>query len=256
MAIPVSQSVMEILDQATITGNKLKLGVYIDRKLYLEAAKVIEAAGGKWNRKAKAHIFDGDAAEAIEPIILTGEYSRKKQDFGQFDSPESVVRRVIELADFKPGCSVLEPSAGIGNLACAAEQAGGIVTALEVDSARAAIANTRLANGCRTCDFLTEGGIERKYDRVVMNPPFSDQEDIRHVRHALGSIREDGLLVSVMSAGALFRTNSRTRMFREMVREMDGRFEPLPLNSFKDSGTAVNACIVVIPGLMYNFYQD
>lgn len=123
----IAQDVLKVLDAATIDGALLTLNGNLDRKLYVETNKVIEAAGGKWNRSKKAHVFDGNAIDAIEPIILTGEYARTKQDFGQFDSPADVVSRVIELARIETGMTVLEPSAGIGNIAYAAEAAGGKV---------------------------------------------------------------------------------------------------------------------------------
>jgi len=48
-----------------------------------------------------------------------------------------------------------------------------------------------------------------------------------------------------MSAGVLFRENRKTVEFRELVNEY-GRFERLPEDSFKESGTGVNTCVVVM----------
>lgn len=41
--------------------------------MYLAVNKVLEAAGGVWNKKTKCHIFDKDAEERIDQIILTDE---------------------------------------------------------------------------------------------------------------------------------------------------------------------------------------
>lgn len=87
------------------------------------------------------------------------------------------------------------------------------------------------------------------YDRVMMNPPFAKQADIRHVLHALKFLRPDGLLVSVMSAGVTFRDNRLTQDFRDLVRSRGGDIEALPDGAFKASGTMVNTVIVTIPGI-------
>jgi hypothetical protein len=77
----ISEAVLKVLDAGQYDGSKFVLVGQLDRKLYTDTNKVLEAAGGKWNRSAKAHVFDGEAIEVLEPIILTGAYSRTKQDF-------------------------------------------------------------------------------------------------------------------------------------------------------------------------------
>lgn len=239
----ISQNVLEVLDRAELDGSSLTLTGQLDRKLYTDTNKVIEAAGGKWSKKLKAHVFDGDAAEAIEPLILTGEYSRPKQDFGQFDSPEAVVGRVIALACIEPGMAVLEPSAGIGNIAKAAERAGGVVTAIEVDAKRCAMLSGVPKLTAHNHDFL-QSTPSRHFDRVVMNPPFAKQADIQHVLHAAKFLKQGGRLVSVMSAAVMFRENRLATEFRAFVDAHGGSFERLPDRAFEESGTSVNTCIV------------
>lgn len=241
----IPQPVLEVLDTATIAGNLLTLPDRLDRKLYSQTNKILEALGGRWDRRAGGHVFDADAASVIEPVILTGEYANTRQEFGQFDSPPDVVRSVIAAAGIENDMSVLEPSAGIGNLALAAEEAGAIVAAIEIDPKRAATANDRLFGGCRTGDFLAENpDAHPRGDRVVMNPPFARQEDIDHVYHAARFLKPGGRLVAVMSAGVTFRSNRKTEEFRRFIEIRNGSIEPLPLGCFKPSGTSVNACLV------------
>jgi protein-L-isoaspartate O-methyltransferase len=247
----VSQPVLEVLSAAVIAGNSLTLTGQLDRKLYADTNKVIEAAGGKWNRKAGAHVFDGAAIETIEPILLSGTYSRTKQDFGQFDSTPVVVDRVIELADIEPGMSVLEPSAGIGRIASAAAEAGGTVLAIEIDKTRVAkleaVAEAYRGMSVIQTDFLTlDPLICEKYDRVTMNPPFAKQADIEHVLHALKFLKTDGRLVAVMSAGVTYRQDRKAVEFRRLVEERGGVIERLPDNAFASSGTNVSTVIVTI----------
>lgn len=243
----ISQDVMQVLDRAEVEGNKLVLTGQLDRKLYQDVNKVLEAIGGKWSRGAKAHVFDMPVADVLEPIMETGEYSRTKQDFGQFDSPPEVAARVIELATIQPDMAVLEPSCGIGCLVAGAIDAGAVVSAYEVDPHRAEIARKFFPEDGLVCaDFLSTQPVA-DFDRAVMNPPFAKQADIDHVLHAHKYLKAGGRLVSVMSASVLFRDNAKTKAFRDFVEARGGTFERLPDASFAQSGTAVHTCIVVIP---------
>lgn len=242
----IAQDVLKVLDAATIDGALLTLNGNLDRKLYVETNKVIEAAGGKWNKKAKAHVFDGLAIDAIEPIMLTGEYSRTKQDFGQFDTPEKLAEQVVDLARIQSGQTVLEPSAGIGRIASAVRQVGAFVTCWEVDTKRAEKLDG-IAHSLNVGDFLASTPTET-FDRVVMNPPFAKQDDIRHVMHAYRFLVPGGRLVAIMSNSVMFRDNKLTTDFRAFVEAHGGTMRALPEGSFKSSGTGVNTCIVTIEG--------
>lgn len=242
----ISQDVLKVLDAATIEGALLTLNGNLDRKLYTDTNKVLEAAGGKWNKKAKAHVFDGEAIDAIEPIILTGEYRLTKQDFGQFDTPMNLAIVVAIHARIEAGMEVLEPNIGIGNIAFAADRHGAIITGYEIDVARAAKASSILPKAnIKVSDFLSEPA-DPRFDRVVMNPPFAKQDDIRHVLHAFKFLKSGGRLVAIMSNSVMFRDNKLTAEFRAFVNAHGGTFEALPEGSFKSSGTGVNTCIVTI----------
>ncbi|AXV15084.1 SAM-dependent methyltransferase [Neorhizobium sp. SOG26] len=242
----IAQDVLKVLDAATIDGALLTLNGNLDRKLYVETNKVLEAAGGKWNRSKKAHVFEGNAIDAIEPIILTGEYRVTKQDFGQFDTPEGLATEVAIIAGIEAGMQVLEPNIGIGRIAFAAERRGGIITGFEIDLSRAAKAHAILPKAnIKVADFLAEEP-EARFDRVVMNPPFAKQDDIRHVLHAFKFLRPGGKLVAIMSNSVMFRDNKMTTDFRAFVEAHSGTMKALPEGSFKSSGTGVNTCIVTL----------
>ncbi|MDX0541648.1 methyltransferase [Sinorhizobium medicae] len=242
----ISQDVLKVLDAATIEGALLTLNGSLDRKLYVETNKVIEAAGGKWSRSKKAHVFDGDAIDSIEPIILTGEYRVAKQDFGQFDTPEALAEQVVDIADVQAGMAVLEPSAGVGRIAAAVRQTGAFVTCWEIDAKRAEKLDG-IAHSLNVANFLVATPTAT-FDRVVMNPPFAKQDDIRHVLHAFKFLKLGGRLVAIMSNSVLFRDNKLTADFRGFVASHSGTMTALPEGSFKSSGTGVNTCIVTING--------
>jgi len=242
----IEQDVMEVLSVATVDGQALTLVGQLDRKLYERTNKVIEAAGGKWNRKAKAHVFDAAAADRIDQMILTGEVDVPKDEFNFFPSPPAVVKRLMELADVRWGMMVLEPSAGDGAIALACSEADAFVDCIELMEANAEKLKAHERLNVRQMDFMTVDPVVA-YDRVVMNPPFLKQSDIKHVTHALQFLKPGGLLVAVMSAGVSFRNDARTTAFRELVEQRGGSIEALPENSFKASGTGVNTVIAVIP---------
>lgn len=245
----VSQEVMSVLDRATCDGNALSLVALgnLDQKLYTDTNKVLEAAGGKWNRKAKAHLFEGLASDAIEPIILTGEIVSVRQELQQFYTPAALAERVIAEARIEPGMRVLEPSAGRGALALPAVALGARVSAYEIDRKNSDFLIDTLPPTCGTGhDFLqADPEIDGGFDRVVMNPPFTRDQDIKHVEHALRFLKPGGRLVAIMSGGVTFR-QGRAAAFRARVAEMGGTIVPLPADSFKASGTSVNTCLVVI----------
>ena len=60
----VSRDVLNVLDAAQVSGNKVVLVGALDRKLYTSVDKVLQAAGGKWDRKAKAHVFGADVVSS------------------------------------------------------------------------------------------------------------------------------------------------------------------------------------------------
>lgn len=250
----VSDDVLEVLSRADTNGNALTIIGQLDRAMYTKVNKVIEAAGGKWDRKAKAHLFDKEASDRVDEIILTGEVEVPKDEFNYFPSPPDVVDRLMELADVREGMCVLEPSAGRGAIAFACAEAGAEVDCIEMmtDNYLDLCDSIRLRGGPHTAmlasckDFLTvEPAL--MYDRIVMNPPFAKQADIKHVTHALKFLKPDGLLVSVMASSVTFRDNKLTQDFREMVRQRGGDIEVLPEASFKSSGTMVRTVIATIP---------
>lgn len=247
----VDSEVLNVLSCAECVGNNLKLTGSLDRNLYTRTNKVLEAAGGKWNRSVKAHVFEIDASDRIEQIILTGDVAVPKDDFEFFPTPHEVANRIVTLAEIEDDMHVLEPSAGRGALVMAIK-----------DSARDVMISTfelmpenneylkslelPLCGIGEPTDFLSVNPFP-VYDRVVMNPPFGRQADIKHVNHAFKFLRDGGKLVSVMSSSITFRSNKLATDFREFVESKGGYIEELPVGSFKSSGTMVNTVIVVIP---------
>lgn len=186
--------------------------------------------------------FDGDVAEIMDQIILTGQVSNKKQELGYFPTPAAVVDRLLDIAQIEPGMLVLEPSAGQGAIAGALPDRHN-VSCIEIDRNNV---DVLLSKGMHVlCDDFLSIRSRPRWDRMVMNPPFAKQDDVRHVLHALTMLKPKGRLVSVMASGITFRTNALTNKLRAIIDER-GSIEALPANSFAESGTNVNTVIVTI----------
>lgn len=158
----------------------------------------------------------------------------ERQIPGFFPTPRGLARLVVERADVRDGCTVLEPSAGAGHLvdAVRAVAPGARLTLVEFSSC---LRSHLIGRGetLAGADFLEfEGG---PFDRVVMNPPFERGQDAEHVRRAAGMLAPGGRLVAIMSAGPFFRSDRRSRDFRDWLEEIGGIHEPLPDGVFQAS---------------------
>lgn len=259
MTTIIADDVLDVLASVNCNGPRASMAHLgtLDRKLYAKVNQVLEALGGKWQRAAKAHVFDDDAAEIIENAVLTGTYQRTKQDLGQFDTSRELASVVIGYAGGTDlaGRRVLEPSAGIGNLTCLAIAFGAKVDSIEIDPKRAHQIIDRLGRGGGLANegstvsignFLKHAPVGDQYDAVVMNPPFSGQTDIDHVLHAALYLKEGGRLVSIMSQGVQSRTNRKAEDFRAWVKAHGGQFYSVDDGAFAQSGTMVRVCILVV----------
>lgn len=242
----VDAGTLAVLEQATVDGNAVRLTGQLDRKAYASVNKVLEELGGKWNRKAGAHLFPGDAAEALATVLEGGRIVTA-QDEGWFATPPAVVAEILAAASLEPWMEVLEPSAGEGAIARPVAEAGCRVDCAEQNAKRAAVLTATGTYRSVECgDFLAMPQ-RPAYDRVLMNPPFAGKADVAHVRHAAGFVRPGGLLVAIMSTGVEFRNDRVTSDFRDLVDEAGGAITPLPEDAFKASGTGVHTVLVTLP---------
>lgn len=177
-----------------------------------------------------------------DPMQQADRFTAADRDF--YETPESLVERVIEAADLEPEHLVLEPSAGEGALAVAANKRTHHVRAIEIHPGRAECLRAKgfiVLEG----DFL-ERSPEPIYHRVIMNPPFSKQQDILHVLHAWNFVKPGGRLVAIMAAGVQYRQDRNAAALRVLVSRYGGTIERLPDGSFEDSGTMVATVLVTI----------
>ncbi|WP_407161370.1 LPD38 domain-containing protein [Aeromonas caviae] len=150
-----------------------------------------------------------------------------------FPTPESHAADLVALAGIEPGMTVLEPSAGHGMLAEAARAAGAKVDAVELAVDLREILQAK-GFGLVGGDFMDTTPAQ-SYDAVVMNPPFSNDMDIDHVRHAYDHLKPGGRLVAIVSATAGDRQNNKNKAFREWFDGLGGSEQAMPDGAFKTS---------------------
>jgi predicted RNA methylase len=245
MAKRIDTEVLLALRQARTEDTGLWLTGQLERKLYERVNKVLEALGGRWSRKLKRHVFDGQAADLLGDVLTTGEYVDMKQEFQFFETPSQLASRMCSLAQVNGLSTVLEPSAGRGAIAKMARSYGAVVECIELQEKLAEELRQQAFKVIQG-DFLDVSPAEPRYKAVLMNPPFCRSQDIAHVRHAYEFLKPGGTLVAVMGAGWTFRQDRRATEFREWLDDHGGEVEPLPQGTFKESGTGVNTVLVTI----------
>jgi len=180
-----------------------------------------------------------------------------------FPTPVDLARRMVQEAGVFPGERVLEPSAGTGNIIRAIL---GAFTGADCGRIVAVELNKHLAAGLREqrdrtlyarennfqvveADFIAITGPDAcvfpnggdpvpfgKFDRIVMNPPFQNGADIKHIEHAMKFLKPKGRLVAICADGP--RQNDRLKPIARL-------WESLPAGTFKDEGTNVNTALLV-----------
>jgi type I restriction-modification system DNA methylase subunit len=245
----ISDDIIKILSDCKIENSTIFLPqIQLDRKTYLNVNKCLESIGGKWNRKAKGHVFDEDPTDAFENMLLSGETTDFKKEFQFFETPPELARKMVEMAELKEGDQVLEPSAGQGAILdyiwkCRIENKIFFsFTAIELTEQNCKLLRIKKHHPIQM-NFLKHNN---GYDKIIMNPPFTKQQDIDHILHAYSLLNKNGILVSIVSEGPFFRSNKKSVNFREWLESINAEVIKNPEGTFKSSGTMVNSRLIKI----------
>lgn len=166
-----------------------------------EAEQVMAAIGGA-KQPGGYWLFDYEPGEVLGEIGVSGCIpDQRAHQF--YPTPAALARVVVELADIGETHAVLEPSAGIGGLANLLPKDR--TTCVEVAELNARVLEAKGHNVIRA-DFIEwanthEYNPASHFDRIVMNPPFSDGRAEAHTRAALQLLRPGGRLVAILPSG-------------------------------------------------------
>ncbi|NRB78371.1 MAG: DUF4942 domain-containing protein [Saccharospirillaceae bacterium] len=164
----------------------------------------------------------GVIAAMLKSVIANG-YVPDYRSQQYYPSGDTVASAAVACAKIdKPGLSCIEPNAG----------QGGISQYLPFDTVNVEI-------NPLFCEFLTAKGLENvvcddflkysanttaKYDRVVMNPPFTDNAWLFHVKAALTLLNNDGVLVAILPVSAEQKLTLSEQYLVEFLETFDNEF--------------------------------
>ncbi|MCC6883879.1 MAG: N-6 DNA methylase [Verrucomicrobiales bacterium] len=206
---------------------------------------------------------------------------------GEFYTPADVVRCLVEIVDPQPGMSVYDPTCGSGgmliqtrdyvsecggnpkDLSFAGQESIGTTWSIcKMNMLLHGIpdADIRQEDTLRKPQHKAEGGELKRFDRILANPPFSqnyirkDMEypgrfqvwlpekgkkaDLMFVQHMLAVLKADGKMAVVMPHGVLFRGGEEKEARKHFIQR--GWLEAvigLPAGLFY--GTGIPACVLV-----------
>ena len=238
----------EIIKDCTIAdGNVIRLpNIQLERADYMKVKKLFESNGGKWKGgKTQGFVFDSDA-KSILARLQGGDTSNRKKNFQFFETPADIAHKLaVRLGDVEPTHRILEPSAGRGALIKAVleewpEQTVDCYELIEENREELAkIPNARLLGN----DFWeAEVGM---YDKIIANPPFANNQDIKHVTKMWEHLADGGQMAVIMGCHWQFASDKPSKAFRSFVESVDHDITVLPKGTFKSSGTDVESMMIV-----------
>lgn len=163
---------------------------------YDEACRILESIGGVKVGYAGSYSFDYWPGDVLNEIIVSGCIPDQKAH-QYYPTPESIARVAIEMAQIGPGDLCLEPSAGQGGIADLMPMER--TRCVEISALHCAILKAK-GYAVDQADFITwQTG---KFDRIVLNPPYSEGRWQAHLSHAETLLRSGGRLVAILPASA------------------------------------------------------
>jgi hypothetical protein len=243
-----SYGIADILALCSIEDNKLILPsrdvAAIGAQEFMSFQKAIEINLGSYQKGA--YIFPFSPKEIIANLANNEKLNTIKE-LQYFPTQNlDVLHELIKGLNLD-NCSILEPSAGLGHIAdyLSSNFEDIDIQCVEFYRDFAQILKDKGYN-VECSDFLSYAKNAGKkgffFDYVIANPPFTNNQDIKHVM-SMYKLAKKGVR-SVMSTIWLNGSDRAAKDFRLWLESVSGTFELLPKGVFKDSGTNIETCIV------------
>lgn len=187
----------------------------LSRGDYLEAKDVFVKMGGRY--EDGGFTFEYDQTDVWEAYKKTGEVHHRKKEFQFYPTPKYHAQHLVELAQITAQHTALEPSAGQGVIAEEMLKYTEHVDCIEPMYENREVLSKLDVTLLAETDFLKYNRVQ--YDRIVMNPPFSNLQDIDHIMHAYSLLNPRGRLVAVVSMSSLTR-----KVWRQLFKLMSLSF--------------------------------
>ena len=197
----------------------------------------------KWGLDSKdkvktAHMMLNELKLELSPEEIKEREIKKIEDDirgakipGFFPTPKNLIEEMIELGDINSTHAVLEPSAGKGEMVDVLKNNGiNNIDCIEINYSLKKILELK---GCNLVgsDFLEFDN--KKYDRIIMNPPFENLQDIDHIKKAYDTLKDGGILVSVMSPPPLSNSCKKAEEFRDWIKSLGAFYYKNDEGAFK-----------------------
>lgn len=197
------------------------------------AENVIYAIGGI-RRQTNAAIwyeFDYPARDTILEIVMNGCIPDHKSH-QYYPTQEPLAQEAVEFADIQDSDSCLEPSAGQGGLLKFMPQN---TVAIEISKLNATILSEKGYHVVQDDFLIWADKTPLRFDKAVMNPPFSEGRALLHVKKAFSLLKHNGILVAIIPATYLNKT---------LIEGKEHQYSPVKTGCFQ--GTNVSVVLVKI----------
>lgn len=169
-----------------------------------------------------------------------------------FPTPPHLAERMVDMLGLIDGDRVLEPSFGTLRLVQALRSTGKTmhIVGVEINQQLCRAAYPIQEAGCTSefpqsleviCGDFLQPLVMGEFDAIVMNPPFENGADIKHIAKAMQLLKEGGRLVALCANGP--RQNEK---LRPIVEACGGIWEVLPEGTFAAAGTQVRTVLLSV----------
>lgn len=84
------------------------------------------------------------------------------------------------------------------------------------------------------------------YDKIIANPPFSNNQDVKHVKRMYEHLKEGGIVAAIMSCHWKIAREKECVDFRKWLEDVGGKIYDIEGGAFQTSGTGIETTAVII----------
>jgi hypothetical protein len=174
-----------------------------DKHVRQQARAVLQAIGGTQRGKdPDCFEFDYCPVDVLQNIVASG-CIPDQQAHQFYPTPEVLAKLAVEMAQIGEAHACLEPEAGQGGIADHLPKER--TTCVEIAPLHCAILRAKGFAHVHEADFIewaeAAACAGRQFDRIVMNPPFSQGRAQDHIEAAARLLAPHGRLTAVLPAG-------------------------------------------------------
>jgi len=221
-------------------------------EVYQIIKKKLNKIGGKWiGGKIQGFKFDFAPRLLLEDI-KNGKDINLKKDYQFYATPQKIANEMVEKLELKDNVSILEPSAGRGNLIKSIPNNDTYeVYYFELMPQNLELLEKNLKNKeFKKLEFLGTDFLEyngnMKFDRIIANPPFSKNQDIIHTKKMFELLNDNGVMVVITSTSWYNGKQKKQIEFKEWLNSIKHDIIFIDSGSFKESGTNVKTIMLKI----------